>query len=319
VASLPARVRRTIETRQLFAGARGVLCAVSGGADSIAMLHALARLAPDLRVTLAVASIDHGLRPTSADEVALVRAAADALGLPFRTRRLDLGPSTGDLSARARAARYAALHDLARELGATRVAVGHTLDDQAETVLARLLRGSGVRGLAGIRPRRRDGVVRPLLDVRRAEARAYVRSIGAPFVDDPSNEDPRFSRSRMRHMVLPVLVAEAPDVAVHLARLADEARGVRSLVERRARRFAPGEPLPVARLRAAGTPVATEVLRRVARAATGRPPSRANLDALGALLDGPGEVWLAEDAVAVREGGVVRTERRGRRRTPQDH
>jgi len=101
--------------------------------------------------------------------------------------------------------------------------VGHTQDDQAETILGRLLRGAGIRGLGGIEPRRVDGVIRPLLDCRRSEVRAYAVNRALPFVDDPSNHRPAFERVRIRHQVLPMLAAEDPRVIEHLCALSDEA------------------------------------------------------------------------------------------------
>ncbi|MCS6797980.1 MAG: tRNA lysidine(34) synthetase TilS [Myxococcota bacterium] len=308
-ASVLATVRRTIRERKLFEGARKVLCAVSGGSDSMGMLHVLVRLAPELGIALEVASIDHGLRPAAAAEVDLVARAAAALGLPLHTRTLRLA-SGGDLLARARAARYRALHEIAAEIGAERIAVGHTLDDQAETVLARLLRGSGIAGLGAIEPLRADGVARPLIDVRRAAVRAWLQRRGIPFVEDPSNEDPRFARARLRHVVLPLLVAESPQLPVHLARLADEAREIGSWIRASAATTPPSRQA----LGTAPRPVAIEALRRWAAAFGGREPSRAQLEALLGLVREPragrAEIRLGRGVVARRDGDrlvLVRT------------
>ena len=181
-----------------------VTCAVSGGADSLALLI-LARHA-GLEVT--AVHVDHVLRPGSAAEADVVAAAASRLGAGFRAVRAPVaaGPN---LEARARAARYAQLPD-----GAL---TGHTADDQAETVLLNLLRGSGLDGLAGMR---RDGR-RPLLGLRRSETAALCAATGFEPVEDPSNHDRRFRRNRVRHELLPLLddIAER-DVAAVLARQA---------------------------------------------------------------------------------------------------
>ena len=155
---ITATVRRTIRERGLLSAGDHVLVACSGGPDSTALLHVLHRLRGDLGITLCTASIDHGLRPESAEEVAQVGAFAGSLGVPFVAARVDVSAEGPSLQARARDDRYLALHELASSQSAGVVAVGHTQDDQAETVLARMLRGAGLRGLGGIEPRRADGV-----------------------------------------------------------------------------------------------------------------------------------------------------------------
>ena len=197
-----------------------VLVACSGGPDSVAL--ALAARAASPRVGALV--VDHRLQPGS-DQVAATAAAwLQEQGLdPVRVlpaRVVDAGDGP---EAAARDARYRALSVAATELGAVAVLLGHTLDDQAETVLLGLARGSGTRSLAGM-PRRRGLFRRPLLDVRRDVVRAAVPP-EAPVVDDPHNADPRYTRSRVRHRVLPVLEAElGPGIAEALARTADLAR-----------------------------------------------------------------------------------------------
>nr|MDQ3035052.1 tRNA lysidine(34) synthetase TilS [Myxococcota bacterium] len=135
---LLARVRRTVRERRLLERGERVVVAVSGGPDSMAMLDVVARLARELALDLSVASVDHGLRAEAADEIELARALATRLGLPFHALRVVVEPG-GSIQAQARRARYDALRELAVALGARRIAVGHTRDDQAETVLARLL------------------------------------------------------------------------------------------------------------------------------------------------------------------------------------
>lgn len=190
-----------------------VLLAVSGGADSTALMHLAARL-PKAAARFSIATVDHGLRAGAKAEARAVAAQAKALGLPHRTLiwRGDK-PETG-LQAAARAARYALLAREARRIGASWVATAHTRDDQAETVLLRLARGAGVDGLAAMdadSPWPVPGgaelrLLRPLLGVSRAALRAWLASQDLPFAEDPSNGDPRFERIRIR-AALPALAA----------------------------------------------------------------------------------------------------------------
>jgi len=218
---------RTISTHALFARGDHVLVAVSGGPDSMALLHALWEVRERLGLTSEVAGVDHGLRAEAAAELALVRERAEALGLPFAAVPVDVrgerrrgGASLQDA---ARRVRLGALAALAVERGAAKVALGHQADDQAETVLYRIVRGTGLVGLRGI-PYRRMPFVRPLLDVSRAEILRYLRRRSIPFVEDPSNADPRYARARIRHRLLPLLAEENPRVARALVRLAEAAR-----------------------------------------------------------------------------------------------
>jgi tRNA(Ile)-lysidine synthase len=221
-----SRVLRTIEERALFRPGGRVLVALSGGPDSTALLASLVELGPRWSLTLSAACVDHGLRPESGAEARLVADRAAALGIACEIVRVDLGgarPAHVSLQTAARQARLGALELVASRAGADAVALGHTADDQAETILFRIVRGTGLAGLAGI-PYRRPPFVRPLLDVRRAEVLRYLTRRGLPFVDDPSNRDPRFARSRVRHEWLPFLSRENPRLVEALLRLADEAR-----------------------------------------------------------------------------------------------
>lgn len=186
--------------------------AVSGGADSMALLLALVAVAPGgTRPRLVVAHAHHGLRPEADADRAFVEAAAERLGLPVRAVRLPVAAGDGvrgeGIEARARRMRYDWLGRAAHEEGARHVLVGHTGDDQAETILHRILRGTGVAGLAGMKPARRlvDGValLRPLLGLRRAELRTFLGSRGEAWREDASNADPRFARSFLRAEILP--------------------------------------------------------------------------------------------------------------------
>jgi tRNA(Ile)-lysidine synthase len=234
-------VLATIAARKLLQHGDRVVVAVSGGADSMALLHALWELRARLGLTLEVAAVDHGLRADAQREVQLVRERAAALGLPFSAVEVDVaaerrGRRGASVQDAARDARLRALAALARAHGASKVALGHQADDQAETVLYRIVRGTGVAGLAGI-PYRRDvatrgagaiTLIRPLLDVTRAQILRYLRPRSIPFVDDPSNADARYARARIRHRVLPALAEENPRVAEALRALAAAARGERA-------------------------------------------------------------------------------------------
>ena len=204
-----------------------VIVALSGGADSLALAAATAFEAPKLGLRAVAVTVDHGLQEGSADAAAAAVGAAEALGLEARVVRVDVGREGGPEAA-ARDARYRALRDAARDAGATAVLVGHTLDDQAETVLLGLARGSGGSSLQGMAAASDlDGVplLRPLLGVRRTITRAACAAEGLEPWEDPHNADHRFARVRVREIVLPVLEAElGPGIAEALARTAAQLR-----------------------------------------------------------------------------------------------
>ncbi|MFN8021476.1 MAG: tRNA lysidine(34) synthetase TilS [Acidimicrobiales bacterium] len=220
-----------------------VVCAVSGGADSLALLA----LAVAAGCRAEAVHVDHGLRPGSHLEFAVVADAAATLDVPARSVRVEVAPGP-NLEARARAARYAALPP-----GAL---TGHTADDQAETVLINLLRGAGSSGLAGMRADDR----RPLLHLRRHDCRALVETLGWTPVADPSNDDPRFVRNRVRHELLPLLDAIAGrDLAPVLARQAALLRDESDLLDELARAL---DPTDARALAAAPPPLARRAVRR---------------------------------------------------------
>ena len=214
-----------------------LLLAVSGGADSIALLHLAAARVP--RDRLAVGHFDHRLRAGSADDAAFVRDAARELGV---SARIGVAPPGARLAAegRARRARYRFLLRTARATGATHVATAHTRDDQAETVIDRIARGAGIRGLRGILPDRRLGagvrLIRPLLDVRRDALRAWLSARELPWREDPTNADPRHRRNRIRAELLPALVTLGPGGTDAIARIADHAREAWELIRWEAQR-----------------------------------------------------------------------------------
>jgi tRNA(Ile)-lysidine synthase len=197
-----------------------VLAAVSGGPDSMALLHALAHLRDELGYGLVAHGVDHGLRPEARAELGLAEALARSLEVPFKWTRVSVERGS-NLQARARTARYAALRRASENAGATVIATGHHADDRAETVLMRLLRGSGPRGLAVLPPRAGD-LVRPLIRARRSDIEAHLRRHALRFAVDPSNADPRFLRAQVRHQLMPLLERFSPSIVGHLCALADQ-------------------------------------------------------------------------------------------------
>lgn len=211
-----------------------LIVGVSGGADSLALLHALSKLRQRLRLTLVAATLDHGLRGAAgAADAAHVQALAETWHVPIVAGRTDVirlaeQEKTG-IEEAARKARYAFLATAAYEHGATRAATGHHADDQAETVLMHLLRGTGINGLAGMAPKSTlPGstdllLVRPLLSVTHNDLVAYCAAHGIEPRSDASNTDTAFTRAWLRHDVLPMLGTRFPGVARALAGLAENA------------------------------------------------------------------------------------------------
>jgi tRNA(Ile)-lysidine synthetase-like protein len=200
-----------------------LVVAVSGGTDSTALCLLLAELKDEFGLVLHVAHFDHRARPRdAAADAAFVAELANHIGATLRVGRADAPPTNED---DARNARYEFLRRVARDLGATAVATGHTRDDQAETVLLHLTRGAGLAGLAGMRPER-DGVVRPLLAIGRADTVAMCGAAGITPREDPTNRSLRFGRNRIRHRVLPELAKLNPEISSAIARFADAAAAV---------------------------------------------------------------------------------------------
>ena len=289
-----------------------LVVAVSGGTDSVALLLLLSELAPKLGLDLHVAYFDHRLRPrASAKDAQFVADLAQRMGATIRIGRADRAPSSED---DARDLRYAFLRRAARDTGAaTLIATGHTRDDQAETVLLHATRGSGIGGLAGMRPRR-DDIVRPLLTIGRAETAAVCAEAKIAPREDGSNRDPKYARNRIRHKVLPELERVNPQVRAALARLADAAADItdasHDVAERALVAASTGDRIDLEKLAGAHLGEALAIFwQRV----TGRPLAARNRAALGALaasragsaaLDLPG-------GRALREYGVLRIEPRG--------
>jgi len=298
-----------------------VLIACSGGADSLALLAAAvfeARRAPWHVVGV---TVDHGLQDGSAEHARRVVAQMQRLGAAeVRSVVVDVTPRGRGVEAAAREARYAALTGIAEEVGAEVALLGHTLDDQAETVLLGLARGSGGRALAGMRPI--VGIFRrPLLCLTRAETEAACTAAAIDFWEDPHNADPRFTRARVRHRVMPVLERElGPGVAAALARTADMLRQDISALDDQAEailgEYRYDEDLEVDRLEALHDAIRLRVLRLAALRA-GSPAGelfRSHVLAVDELVHGyrgqlrielPGHVHV------VREGNALSFRRTG--------
>jgi tRNA(Ile)-lysidine synthase len=201
-----------------------VLVAVSGGADSMALLQGLWEVREDFHPSLAVAHLDHGLRAGGEEETCFVRDAAAKLGVPFfhqkvsvRARQKERGLTIQEA---ARDLRYDFLRETARKNEASKVALGHSADDQAETILMRLLRGSGTRGLSGIPPAREGIFIRPLIDVWREEIESFLKQRRVDYLDDPSNQSRQYLRNRVRHELLPLLRSYNPRIHRVLVQMA---------------------------------------------------------------------------------------------------
>ena len=223
--NLAARVRRFAVRERLWPASGRVVAAVSGGGDSVALLRLLGELAATGEVVLAgVVHVNHQLRAAADRDEAFCASLAAAAGVPFDVARVDVAAvaraARCSVEVAARDARYGVFEEVRTRRLAECVAVAHTRDDQAETVLLRLLRGAGTRGLRGALPRR-GAVVRPLLTCGRAELRDYLRAAGATWVDDETNADTAILRNRIRHDLLPRLERDyRPSVARVLARTA---------------------------------------------------------------------------------------------------
>jgi tRNA(Ile)-lysidine synthase len=197
--------------------------AISGGADSLCLLHLLLDLREEFNLSLSVIHVDHNLRgPESQADTEFVHKYAQQLSLPFHLRKLALEPGQGNLEQEARRARYAFFRDLIRNGVVQKVALGHTRSDQAETVLFRLLRGAGSAGLSGIRPVTDLGIIRPLLQVTRLQVEDWLRARSISWREDATNAELRFDRNRLRHQLIPQLESQwNPGISENLARTAD--------------------------------------------------------------------------------------------------
>lgn len=316
---LSSRVGRTIRRRELLGDRDRVLLAVSGGTDSVAMTWVLRDLERTARWrVVGLVHVNHGLRGRESDEdERFCRDLASRLDLPIVVKAVDVRERARErrqsIEAAARGARYAVFEAASVELGATRVATAHTRDDQAETVLLRLFRGAGARGLSAIRPRR--GIyVRPLLDVSRRDVRADLERRGEVAREDSSNLDLTIPRNRLRRTVLPAIVADWPGAVRALARFAELSADDEQFLTATASEVASAVALPplggVQRIDGRGLnqlppALARRIVRQLIEGA-GATPKLADVDAVRALSrSGKGSGHLDLDGVAIQKEGAV--------------
>src|SRR5256886_6354594 len=261
MAPLLERLRAHLDRARLFPAPGPAVLAVSGGLDSVALLDLMHSVAPERGLLLVVAHADHGIQMESGKVGRMVRRLAATYAVPFELGELNLGPEATETAAGR--ARYAWLTEVQRRHAARYLVTAHHADDQVETILLRVLKGSGPAGLAGMPARGRGGIVRPLLPFNRAELREYVAERGLAFHDDPANRDPRHLRSWLRVTLLPQLATRlGGNLRSDVLRLGRAAAG-----QRRAWGRAP-ELVPELRLqcRAAGFDVARAPLSRYDKA-----------------------------------------------------
>ena len=288
---LVERVRDTIEQHKMFVPGDGVVVAFSGGPDSTCLLDVLARLSDKLSLGLVVAHVDHGLSETSAGVAARVAHLAATAGFEVHVARApDLAGA--NLHARARDFRYEFLDIVATKEGAQRIATGHTLDDRVETTLARFVHGAGTDVLAGLAAT--DGRrIRPLIELRRSETRAYCEECGLEFVDDAANADPRFERTVVRNDLVPVIeeafgAGSVRAMATSVDRLREDSNALNELADRLYRDLATGEEGVVSFTRETFDRLPRALRRRLLERAVGRVRDRnSGIDeVLDALDDG---------------------------------
>jgi tRNA(Ile)-lysidine synthase len=324
--------------RTLLRAGMRVAVAVSGGADSVGLLRTLAQAAPEIGLVLSVAHLHHGIRGAEADEdERFVAELAAQLGLPLHRHRVDAPAAAKSdrksLEEAARHLRYAWFRELLAHAHADAVATAHTLDDQAETVLHRLVRGAWTEGLGGIHPVVAcpgGAILRPFLKTRRAGIVAWLTEIGQPWREDASNQDPAFTRTRIRHELLPQLAAFNPRIAEQLARLATIARDEEEWWDAELARLLPQLILPGKPVRGGGRAVSTQpgegsvgleltrlralapaLRRRVLRAAALQLECVLNFDQTERLMamcspDGPRRQQLTTDVRAERSARELR-------------
>ncbi|APR99546.1 tRNA lysidine(34) synthetase TilS [Pajaroellobacter abortibovis] len=212
--------RQAIKRHHLIQQGDVVLVAISGGPDSTALLHVLSLLREKLGFQLVAHGVDHGLRSEAQQELDQAARVAAHLSILFDRTRLSVQPG-GNLQARARKARFQALMDAASRMQANCIATAHHATDRAETVLLRLLQGAGPKGLA-VLPPRSGYLIRPFLYASRLDIEAHVRRHQLPVSRDPSNQNPRFLRTRVRYHILPLLQSLNPQIEQHLCHLAED-------------------------------------------------------------------------------------------------
>lgn len=315
--------------RALLSPGASILVAVSGGGDSVALLHLLARTSRSSRWQLTVAHLDHAMRRGSRSDLGFVESLADDLGLPFRAdrrevaalRRRDESPEEA-----ARRVRRQFLLETSAEAGAAFIALGHTRDDQAETILLRLARGAGPSALSGMSTMGPGPFARPLLDLGREELREWLARKGIPFRDDPSNRRLDHDRNRLRLRVVPHLLRLNPGALRHVCEAASRLRADSSLLDRLAAetesslvsRTGSGDlRIDVGSLTRLDPALASRVARRTLEKA-GCDPRRIGSRHVSGLLalacgEGRASLDLPNGVAASRSGGTISVRRRAKR------
>ncbi len=300
------KIEKTISRYEMLDAGDRILVAVSGGPDSVVLLDVLDRLKKTLSLELVVAHFDHRLRPDDDDrETRFVASLAAMRNLPFVTRKAlsPLGKNGISLEEAARDRRYEFLNDARKTHGLQKIALGHTLDDQAETVIMRLLRGSGPAGLSGIPPVRDRTVIRPLIEVTRQEVEDYMARRMLPHITDPSNLERQYLRNRIRLDLLPQLKTYQPRILEILGQTAGIMRDDARWMETEAEEWIKGHVevlktvahcVPVKAFRKLAAPLQNQVIRQVIKGVQGglRRIGLKHIDAVKGLLEGRPQAYL---------------------------
>lgn len=304
---LVRKVRACCERHGMLPGDGTVLCALSGGRDSMAMLHILSLLAEEKGVRIAAAHFNHQLRSAADRDEAFVRAWCREQGIPLTCGQGDAGEFARreglSIEDAARKLRYAFLEAAARDMGAVRIATAHHREDNAETVLLHLLRGTGLQGLGGIAPVR-GRVIRPLLETSRAEIDEYIQRNSVPYVEDESNRDTRFTRNRLRLEVLPLLEEIAPGCGGRIASTAELLREENEHMRQEAEKLLPAVEngtitLPVPTLRGQDAALRRRLVRAMGQK-LGVELTKVQAEAVLSLRSG-GYLDLPEGLCAIRK------------------
>ncbi len=296
-------LRKTIQSHQLFAPGDSVLIGVSGGADSVCLLHALNAMKKELEITVAVAHLNHGIRGEEADrDAAFVKKLCRTWKIPYYSKREDIPSLAKEMQISeetvGRLKRYQFFRELCIKEKFNKIATAHNRDDQAETVLMRIIRGCGIDGLSGIRYLREDGVTRPLLDVERSQIEVYCRENQLEYCTDSTNKDENYTRNRIRHRLLPLLKEEfnpnitgaLATVAQNMAEDGDFLSGYAERLYHRINSPAPGEKpvvLDIETLSMVQEGIRNRLILLAAKDAMGRAYrlERAHLESVNTLLE----------------------------------
>ena len=289
-----------------------ILCAVSGGRDSVCLLDYLWRLGQERGFSVAAAHLNHGMRPTAQRDEELVRRLCRQRDIPFYTEKVDVYVLCDawrlTVEETGRRARYEFLRRTAASIGAASIATAHHREDQAETVLLQLLRGTGPQGLTGIPPVR-EGIIRPLLDTPRAAIDAYIAAHDLPYVTDETNLDTHYARNRLRLEIMPQLLTINPSAPAHICRTADILRAENDYLDAQAAALLPdtGTALPCHTLLSAPAALRPRMLRLLAeRLPVGKKDfSAAHYRALETLAQTGGTLSLPGGAAAVCRQGTL--------------